>query len=288
LTKRFGGFVALSNVDLEIFPGSITGLVGTNGSGKSTLLRHIIGMYLPTDGRCKTFGMNSWELDTPQLGRIGYVHQEGKLIDWMVVQELIGYVAAHYANWNRAVEEAYVTRFDLDRAAVVGTLSPGKRQQLAVLLAIGFEPELLILDEPAAGLDPLARADFLNLLLDLISDGRRSIIISSHILSDIEKVIDRVVIMDKGVMLRNCAFDELQEEFTRVRVTALDGNLPAVLPFRDVVAEERDARQALVVMKNPGAELEAMCARQCLVVERMALPFEDIYRYVLQASGSGA
>jgi ABC-2 type transport system ATP-binding protein len=284
LNKRFDGFAALSNVALEIYPGSITGLVGTNGSGKSTLLRHIIGMYLPSEGSCLTFGTEARLLDAPQLSRIGYVHQEGKLLQWMRVQELIRYVASHYPSWDREMEDGYVARFELDREAVVGLLSPGKRQQLAILLAIGFKPELLILDEPAAALDPIARADFLNLLLDFISDGKRSIVISSHILSDIEKIIDRVVIMEQGSMLRNCGFDELQEEFVRIQVSAMNGALPAALPFRDVLSCERDARQALLVLKNPGSELDALCAQYGLVAQVLPLSFEDVYRLVLECA----
>jgi ABC-2 type transport system ATP-binding protein len=287
LHKQFDQLSALRDINLDIYPGSIVGLVGANGCGKSTLLRHIVGLYLPSGGSCRTFGTDSGLLEAPQLGRIGYVHQEGRLINWMTVRRLIRYVAAHYPQWNQRLEADYLKRFDLDAAAIVGTLSPGKRQQLAILLALGFEPELLILDEPAAALDPIARTDFLHLLLEIITDGRRSVVISSHILTDIEKIIDRVVVMDRGAILRNCDFDELQEEFIRIRVRAIDGSLPHGLPFNNVLACERNDYQAVLTMKNPGAGLAATCSSHALAFERVGLAFEEIYRLVLQGAAGG-
>jgi ABC-2 type transport system ATP-binding protein len=284
LHKQFDQLSALRDINLDIYPGSIVGLVGANGCGKSTLLRHIVGLYLPSGGSCRTFGTDSGLLEAPQLGRIGYVHQEGRLISWMTVRRLIRYVAAHYPQWNHRLEADYLKRFDLDTTAIVGTLSPGKRQQLAILLALGFEPDLLILDEPAAALDPIARTDFLHLLLDFINDGRRSVVISSHILTDIEKIIDRVVVMDRGAVLRNCDFDELQEEFIRIRVRAIDGLLPHGLPFSNVLACERNDYQAVLTMKNPGAGLEALCSSHALSFERVGLAFEEIYRLVIQGA----
>ncbi|MHC4744059.1 MAG: ATP-binding cassette domain-containing protein, partial [Planctomycetota bacterium] len=155
VSKRFGKIQALDGVGLDIYPGRIIGLLGANGAGKSTLLRHIIGLYLPNTGGCTTFGCEAGKLGPEELGRIGYVHQEGELLDWMKAGQLIRYVSAYYPNWNRELEEKYVADYEISTDARVGSLSPGQRQKLAILLAIGFEPELLILDEPAAALDPV-------------------------------------------------------------------------------------------------------------------------------------
>ena len=162
-------------------PRRIIGLLGANGSGKSTLLRHMIGLYPPSAGQCVTFGVDAAKLSPAELGRIGYVHQEGELLEWMKVSQLIRYAAAYYPTWNHDLEAEYIRDFELPLKQRIGSLSPGQRQKVAILLAIGFEPELLILDEPAAGLDPIARSDFLDLLLKIIQDGNRTIIISSHI-----------------------------------------------------------------------------------------------------------
>jgi ABC-2 type transport system ATP-binding protein len=283
LTKKFDTVTALNELSLEIHPGRIVGLVGANGGGKSTLLRHIVGLYLPDQGSCLTLGREAARLSPAELGRIGYVHQEGELIDWMTVPQLIRYVAAYYPTWNGELEHQFIARFELPLEPRVGTLSPGQRQKLAILLAIGFEPGLLILDEPAAALDPLARHEFLELLLDIIQDAGRTIIISSHILSDVEKVIDHVLILDKGKILRDCAFDELQEEFLKVRLSSLNGPLPTELPFNDVVACEQTPRQAVVTMKRvPGKPLDATAHELNCSIDVVPISFEEVYGIVVR------
>lgn len=283
LCKRFGSTQALQDVTLDIHSGSIIGLLGANGAGKSTLLRHIIGLYLPDKGTCVTFGCEAGKLGPAQLGRIGYVHQEGELIEWMKVGQLIRYVSTYYPNWNHRLEEKYIADYDISLKARVGSLSPGQRQRLAILLAIGFEPELLILDEPASTLDPVARGRFLDLLLQIIQNENRTIIISSHILSDVEKIIDHVVIMEAGRILRNCSFDELKEEFCRVRISALSGDLPADLPFENVIQHERSNGQAVITIRNATPEkIEQTAEDMNCQVEIQALPLEEIYKFVVK------
>jgi ABC-2 type transport system ATP-binding protein len=172
----------------------------------------------------------------------------------MKVKQLIRYVSAYYDNWNHELEEKYIADFEISLKDRVGSLSPGQRQKLAILLAIGFEPELLILDEPAAALDPIARSNFLDLLLTFIQDRNRSIIISSHILSDVEKVIDHVVIMGKGCILRDCSFDSLREEFIRFTLSSLDGKMPATLPFERVLERKQTDYQAALTVQNTAQE----------------------------------
>jgi ABC-2 type transport system ATP-binding protein len=283
LSKSFLDVHALVDVDLAIHAGRIVGLVGANGSGKSTLLRAIVGLYLPDGGSCTTLGRKASELRPEDLARIGYVHQEGELIDWMTVDQMVRYVAAYYPTWNADLERRYRSRFELDGHRRVGLLSPGERQKLAILLAIGFEPELLILDEPAAALDPIARRRFLDLLLDIIQTPGRTILISSHILSDVEKVIDHVLILDRGRILRDTGFDELREEYAKVCLRSLNGPLPESLPFDGVVACERAGAEALLTLRiSPRPELESIAAGIHCSVEAVPLSFEEIYRLVVE------
>lgn len=281
LCKRFGRTEALSGVDLEILPGRIVGLLGANGAGKSTLLRHIIGLYLADAGQCLTFGRDAAKLGPRVLGRIGYVHQEGELLDWMTVGQLIRYVGTYYKEWNTQLEDRYVKDYEIPTKARVGSLSPGQRQKLAILLAIGFEPDLLILDEPASALDPIARARFLDLLLEIIQNEDRTIIISSHILSDVEKVIDHVVIMKEGRMLVDCGFDELREGFARVRVGTVGGELPVELPFTNVVHCRRDNGQAILTVRDCGLQqLQEQAQGMNCEIEVTPLSLEEIYKVV--------
>ena len=282
LTKRFGKTVALDRVDLDIAPGGIIGLLGANGAGKSTLLRHLIGLYAPDDGTCATLGCDAIELKQDHLAQIGYVHQDGELLDWMTGRQLIEYVSAYYPNWNRDLQERFIEDFELPVKGRVGKLSPGMRQRMSILLAICFEPELLILDEPAAALDPIARTQFLEWLLNIIQDGNRTIIISSHILSDVEKVIDRVIIMKKGRIRRHCGLDELQEEYCRIRVTALNGDLPAPLPFANVFECQNESREALLTLKAPPAEtIENFEAAYHCTLAQQALSLDELFRIVI-------
>ncbi len=280
--KRFGKTKALDEIDLEIFSGSIIGLLGANGAGKSTLLRHIIGLYLADEGQCTTFGCDAGKLGPRELGRIGYVHQEGELLEWMTVKQLIRYVSTYYPNWNRQLEEKYIADYEISTTARVGSLSPGQRQKLAILLAIGFEPELLILDEPASTLDPIARAQFLDLLLQIIQDENRTIIISSHILSDVEKIIDHAVIMKQGRILVDCSFDELREQFCQVRVSALSGELPSELPFANMVQCRRSNGQAILTVQDSSREqLEQTAQGLNCEIDIQTLTLEDIYKIVV-------
>jgi ABC-2 type transport system ATP-binding protein len=287
LTKRFDDVKALDEVSLEVGPGRIVGLLGANGGGKSTLLRHMVGLYLPDRGSSRTFGVKAADLTAEELSRIGYVHQEGTLIDWMTALQLVRYVAAYYPTWSEDVETEFIDRFELPMSKRVGAMSPGQRQKLAILLVIGFEPELLILDEPAAALDPVARHQFLELLLEIIQNEGRTILISSHILSDVEKVIDHVLILDKGQLLRDCSFDELREEYLRVRLTSLNGPLSA-LDIRGMVACEQTGRQAVVTMRSVYRdELDAVIVSLRCDAEVLPISFEETYTLVVRGKPNG-
>ncbi len=282
VSKRFGKIQALDKVDLDIKRGEIIGLLGANGAGKSTLLRHIIGLYLADQGRCITFETDAAKLTPKELGRIGYVHQEGELLEWMTTKQLIRYVSAYYENWNQELEDKYIADFDISLKARVGSLSPGQRQKLAILLAIGFEPELLILDEPASTLDPIARSQFLDLLLHIIQDENRTIIISSHILSDVEKVIDHTLIMREGQILRDSSFDNLREEFLKVTLTSLNGKLSTELPFETIInCEKNDSKAVFTVQNISPQQLEAKAKTMNCEIEIRPLSLEEIYKIVV-------
>ena len=282
VSKKFGKIQALDKLDLEIKRGEIIGLLGANGAGKSTLLRHIIGLYPADQGQCVTFETDANKLGPKELGRIGYVHQEGDLLEWMTTKQLIRYVSAYYENWNHELEEKYIADFDISLTDRVGSLSPGQRQKVAILLAIGFEPELLILDEPASGLDPIARSQFLDLLLGIIQNENRTIIISSHILSDVEKVIDHTLIMRKGTILRDCSFDSLREEFIRFTLTSLSDQLPTELPFENAISCQKNGSRAIITVQNDTQEnLEAKARAMNCEIEIRPLSLEELYKIVV-------
>lgn len=281
LVKQFNGRRALNNISCQVGAGHIIGLVGPNSSGKSTLLRHIIGMLLPTQGSCRTFGAEAGKLTAEHLSRIGYVHQEPQLISWMSCGETIDYAAAHYRSWDQTLAGRLVDLFQLDLRQKAGAMSPGQKQKLSILLAVAFHPRLLILDEPASALDPSARRQFLEVLLDLIADGQKTVLISSHILSDVEKVIDHVWVLDDGRLLKDCGFDDLLDDYVRLELTGLQGELPAKLPFRHVFAREQHGGNAMVTVKRPEMTLAEIQSRLGCQVAEHALSFEEIYPLIL-------
>jgi ABC-2 type transport system ATP-binding protein len=282
LVKTFDHKAAIDGVDLELEPGHIVGLVGPNSAGKSTLLRHLVGIYLPTRGSVRVLGTDAGKLTDGELARIGYLHQEGQLLEWLSTEDLIRYVAAHYATWNRDLEKTLVDLFELDRRARVGVLSPGQRQKLGILLTVCFEPELLLLDEPASALDPIARRHFLDLLLGIIQDQKRTIVISSHILSDIEKVIDHVLIMDRGKLRRDCSFDDLLEEFVKLELRSQNGPLPDPLPLEGTLSIERNETHAVVIARRGNRDWPRLGAELKCRVELRPLALEEIYPLVLR------
>ena len=282
IAKRFGSIQAIADVTADIGAGTIIGLVGDNGSGKSTLLRHIIGLYLPDRGTCTTFGRDVARLSPAELSRIGYVHQEGKLPDWMTAGQLIRYVSVYYPSWNHGLEQRYVCDFNIGLDDRVGNLSPGQRQKLAILLAIAFEPELLILDEPASALDPLARSRFLDLLLEIIQKDNRTIIISSHILRDIEKIVDHLMVMRRGSLICDMPLDQLREAYQRFTLTALDAPLPGILPFVNIINIECTDRQARLTVRCKDREtlITAVSDLNC-DIEFHPLTLDQLYEIVI-------
>ena len=287
LVKSFNDQKVLNNLSFKIEPGHIVGLVGPNSSGKSTLLRHFIGMYLPTQGRCLTFGAEAAGLTPDQLSDIGYVHQETELMSWMSCREIINYVAAHYETWNKDLEKHLVDLFNLNLKQKIGLMSPGQRQKLSILLAASFEPKLLILDEPASALDPVSRKQFLELLLDMLQDPGKTVIISSHILNDIEKVIDHILVLDEGRLLKNGNFDDLQEDYVRLELISLNDDLPTPLPFRHVFSCEQRGGHALLTMRRSDLTHEEIKSRlNCQVIQH-PLSFEEIYPLILEESHPG-
>jgi len=161
----------------------------------------------------------------------------------------------------------------------VGTLSPGERQKLSILLAIGHEPDFLILDEPASALDTIARAQFLDMLIDIIQQEQNTILISSHILSDVEKIIDHAVIMKKGKILQDKSFDDLRDQYVRIKVTGLGDELPDSLPFQNILSSERNNNQAVLVLEHPDIDtIKTQAESLNCRIDITPLPLEDIYK----------
>jgi len=194
LAKRYGRRWALSDCTLEIPPGHVVGLVGPNGAGKTTLLHLAVGLLSPTSGALLVLG------DRPahgaaQLARVGFVAQATPLYAGLSVTDHLRFGAWLNPGWDRALAERRIDQIGLDPRQRVRELSGGQRAQLALTLAVAKRPELLILDEPLASLDPLARREFLQHLMESVAEHQLSVVLSSHLVSDLERVCDYLIVL---------------------------------------------------------------------------------------------
>ncbi|MDB4906759.1 MAG: transporter ATP-binding protein [Gemmatimonadetes bacterium] len=211
LTRRFGAHVALDAVSLSLPRGGVYGLVGANGAGKTTLIRHILGLLRAEQGSVRVFGLDPVADPVGVLSRIGYLSEENDLPGWMRVHELIRYTRAFYPRWDDAYAEELRGAFALDASAKVGNLSKGQKARAGLLIALAYRPELLVLDEPSSGLDPIVRRDILGAVIRTIADEGRTVLFSSHLLEEVEQVADHVTMIDHGRIVLSAPLDSIKE-----------------------------------------------------------------------------
>jgi ABC-2 type transport system ATP-binding protein len=220
LTKRFrGGVVAVDGLELEIERGVVYGLIGRNGAGKTTTLRLLMGLLRANAGTARVLGLDMWEAPAADRARVAYVSQDQQVPDWMTVSQLCRYAGYLYPAWNQAYAEHLIAHFGLERDRPVGRMSGGESRKAAILVALAARPEVLLLDEPAANFDPIARREFVSELASVLSeDGGCTILFSTHIISDIERIAEHVGIMDRGKLVTSARLEELQSTTKRVQV----------------------------------------------------------------------
>ena len=209
LTKRFGRTLAVNNLSLEIPRGSTFGLLGPNGAGKSTTIKMLMGMLSPTSGRARVLGIDVRADPTQVKQRVGYVPETHHIYRWMRVREVLGFCKSCFRSWKDRTCREMLDLFGLDLAKKVKQLSKGMLVKLALLLAVSHEPEVLLLDEPLSGLDPIAREEFLDGVLRTICDRGQTVLISSHMLDDVRRLADTVGILYEGQLLLHGTLDAL-------------------------------------------------------------------------------
>ena len=205
----------LRDVTLVTQRGSITGLLGRNGAGKTTLLHTALGLRKAWHGSAELFGHDAWDAPPEIRKRVGFVPQDLRDFHWMTVSRCVRLVASFYPEWDDGLVSELQRQWGL-RDERVGSLSPGLRQRVAVLLAVGHRPELLVLDEPVASLDPGARRDFLRLVGDLNAETEQTVLLSSHVCTDIERICSDVAILHHGRIAVCGRVDDLKEGVRRV------------------------------------------------------------------------
>ena len=250
LGKRYGRNWALAGCTLDIPAGHVVGLVGPNGAGKTTLLHLAVGLLTPTSGSINVLGEVP-ATSAEQLGRIGFVAQDTPVYSGLTIGAHLSMGAALNPNWDSALAERRIREIGLDPSQRAGRLSGGQRAQLALTLAIAKRPSLLLLDEPVASLDPLARREFLATLMEVVADNEVSIILSSHLVADLERVCDYLVVLAAAHVQVNGEIDQLLASHHRLIGNRRDlDTLPASARVIEVSHTERQTT-AIVASEDP-------------------------------------
>ncbi len=247
LTKRYGRRTALSDCTLSVPPGHVVGLVGPNGAGKTTLLHTAVGLLRPTAGSIEVLGEQPAS-GSAQLARVGFVAQDTPTYAGLSVADHLRFGAHLNPGWDARIAADRIAKLGLDPKQRAGKLSGGQRAQLALTLAIAKRPELLVLDEPVARLDPLARREFLQSLMEFTAEHNTSVILSSHLVSDLERVCDFLVVLVASRIRVTGEVDDLLSTHYRITGARRD---PAGRPFgTEVIEASHTDRQSTLIVRS--------------------------------------
>ncbi|HUY35570.1 MAG TPA: ABC transporter ATP-binding protein [Pirellulales bacterium] len=277
LTKYYDGRPVVDALDLTVPRGTVYGFLGRNGAGKSTTIKMLTGMVQPDYGRVELLGEPIATLRPETRARIAYLAEGHPLYGWMSVEQAVRFTRPFYPTWNERLLAQMLDHFRLSRRNKVRKLSNGQRAQLSLALALAPEPELLILDDPTLGLDTVVRREFLESMIEVIQRAGRTILFSSHILGDVERVAERIGILVDGVLRVDCPTERFKEAVRKV-VLEFAGAAPAVPAWPGLVGGRAKGTLMELVIVDFGPEhrrwAEELGARAVDVVE---LNLEDAF-----------
>jgi ABC-2 type transport system ATP-binding protein len=237
IRKRYGGLTVLDDVSFSIPKGAVLGLIGRNGAGKTTLMRILVGLLMPESGSAMVLDEPAAHLTDAAKTRLGYVPQEPQSLSWMSVEGMLQFVGSFYPKWGSEYMWNSLMRWDIPPSQRLVKLSPGQRQRVALIRVLAACPELLVLDEPASALDPVARRDFLREIALRAGEAGTTVLFSTHIVSDLERVAFHVCFLHEGKLLLDTPMDDLKETHARLSLSreaaaAVSGRLPGEIARR--------------------------------------------------------
>ena len=290
LVRRYGRTDAVDGLNLRVPAGTCYGFFGRNGAGKTTTIKCLLNLLRPTSGEAKVFGLDPARNEVSVKSRLAYVPDHVAFYPWMSVRETLDYFASFRARWNRETERALLDQFRLDVRQKTSHLSKGQRTQLALITAICPEPELLVLDEPTSGLDPIVRREFIQTVIGAYQEGdpgRRTVFVSTHLISEFEGLIDQFTIIERGRDVLTLEADTARERYQKIY--ARFSSEPAGLDLAGArVLRQRGREIEVVVNGNAGDVLARLSARSPETLTTEALTLEEIFFTILQPEGAGA
>jgi len=277
LSKRLGNKQVLDAISAQAQAGEVIGLLGLNGAGKTTLLETLPGLRLADSGTVQLFGQpGGAALSHAAKLRIGFVPQRDELLDSVTAAHYLTLIAAFYPRWNHALVQQLCAQWQVPLEQRIRSLSTGQRQTLSIISALGHEPDLLLLDEPVASLDPLARRRFLRTLVDLCVGQERTVVFSTHIVSDLERVASRVWLLRDGALMLDAPLDDLKESIVRVQLPATVA--PPQTPLPGLWQQRTEAFGTVLVFRQWSPTLQASLERQLQTsLAPQALGLEEIF-----------
>lgn len=277
VSRRYRRTLALDNVSMTIPRGGVVGLVGENGAGKTTLIKHVLGLLRAQTGTVRVFGLDPVKKPHDTLSRIGYLSEHRDLPGWMRIDELLRYTRELYPKWDKAYAEKLLEVFALDPSAKVRTLSMGQTAKAGLITALAHRPELLVLDEPSSGLDPIVRRDILGAVLREVAKEGRTVLFSSHLLHEVESISDRVVMISAGKIIVDSPLEEVLATHHRLVLMGRNGQSPAGV-LSGVLSCENDAGRWVAICHGEAAALAADArAKGYEIVESGPAILDDIF-----------
>ena len=285
LTKCFGDKTVVDSLDLQVPAGSVFAFLGRNGSGKTTTIRMLLGLLRPTAGCSAVLGEESLRLRPETRERIGYVAESHPLHHWMTVGQEEYFATGFHARWDRKLFDEIIGHFGLSRATRIDAMSPGQRAGVSLAIALAPRPELMILDDHAAGLDPVARVFMREKLREAAQDSGMSVLFSSHDLDDVEHVADHAAILDYSRLRISGRLDQVAASVRRYDVRFSSGTVPDDLPaLPGLLAVKRiEDTLTLIVAGNSGVPMQQLMGESSIVRER-PVPFADAVRAYMGSS----
>lgn len=277
VTRRYGAKTALRNVSLALPKGEVLGLIGENGAGKTTVIKHLLGLLKPDEGSVRVLGLDPVAQPERVLACVGYLAEEDALPGWMTVAEYERYAAGFYSTWNQAYAERLRRDFGLEGKAKIKNLSKGQRARVGLMAAMAFQPDLLVLDEPSSGLDPIVRRDILGVVIRAVAEEGRSVLFSSHLLTEIERVADRVAMIRSGEILFCDELDAVREAHQQVVLCFAEAR-SAPPEFEGALLWEGGGTEWSALYSGPMPRLEAAAALSgAEIVEIHSLSLDEIF-----------